>query len=243
MALVAGGFVRAQDAQSNPGGNAAEASGSALIRTQVEYIEVTQKDMVELLYGPRDAGDDSKLRDKLQEMMKKGKARMVETQMVVCRSGEKSATQSIQEYIYATEYEPSDVPNEVNRAGKNTGQLVRALSTAPTPTAFKTRNLGSTFEVVPTARNDGKTIDVELAPEIVYHVRNDKLGEWSEGEGKRVDLQMPVIYTVRMNTGITLPTGKYVLAAALSPKDDEGFPDFEKKILIFVKADVLKMGS
>ena len=54
--------------------------------------------------------------------------------------------------------------------------------------------------------------------------------------------QMPVMYSMRTSTGITLLDGTYCFVAALSPKSAEGFPDFDKKLMVFVRADVVTVG-
>jgi hypothetical protein len=50
---------------------------------------------------------------------------------------------------------------------------------------------------------------------------------------------MPTFYTLRINSNITLTLGNYLLLAALSPKDKNGHPDFTRKLMVFVKADVI----
>ena len=50
------------------------------------------------------------------------------------------------------------------------------------------------------------------------------------------------MYTLKLNTGVTLAAGQYCLVAAVSPKSKEGFPDFTRKLMVFVKADVLTIG-
>ncbi len=55
-------------------------------------------------------------------------------------------------------------------------------------------------------------------------------------------IQMPVFYSLRTSTGLTILDGTYALAAALSPKGPEGFPNFEKKLMVFVRADVVTVG-
>ena len=161
--------------------------------------------------------------------------------MVVCRSGEKSTSESIREYIYPTEYEPSEVPSKVNAEGDKTGEKLKDLATPPTPTAFEMRNLGSILEVEPILGADGSMIDLRLAPELVWHVKNEVWSEWRDHRGNS-DIKMPVMYTLRLNTGVTLRKGQYQLVAALSPKDEKGFLDSERKVIVFVKADILTVG-
>ncbi|GAA5496954.1 hypothetical protein Rhal01_03142 [Rubritalea halochordaticola] len=234
-----GTAVYAQE-EFDPTGELAEAYLPKVIQMQVEYIEVPQATVLELMYGEKKSADDSKLRAELQKMLKEGKATMMESQMVVSRSGEKATSESIREYIYPTEYEPSEVPNKVDANGEETGEGLRSLATPPTPTAFETRNLGSTLEVEPILSEDGFTVDVRFAPELVWHVKNEVWAEWRDDRGN-ADIKMPVMYTMRVNTGLTVTTGRYHLACTMSPKDKDGFPDPTRKVMMFVKADVLKV--
>ena len=88
---------------------------------------------------------------------------------------------------------------------------------------------------------DGKIIDLRFVPEIVYHVGNQVWAEW-KGEHGNSPVQMPTFYTLRINTAVTLADGHFMLAAALSPKNKEGIPDFTRKLMVFVKADVIESG-
>ena len=139
----------------------------------------------------------------------------------------------------------TELPNEVHIKDKKKADFPegprRDLATGPMPTAFDTRNLGSTLEIEPTVSSDGKIIDLRLVPEIVYHVGNQVWTEW-KGEHGNSPVQMPTFYALRVNTAVTLDDGKYLLAAALSPKNKEGSTDFTRKLMVFVKADVIATG-
>ena len=170
-----------------------------------------------------------------------GKAKVMETLLCTGRSGQKSTTESIEEFIYPTEYEPASFADEGKKQepGKTeTADAGKREALGPTPTAFETRNLGSTVEIVPTVSDDGKTIDLRLVPEIVYHVENEIWAEWKDEHGS-AHVQMPVMYTLRLNTVVKLANGKPLLVGALTPKNDKGAPDRDRKLMVFVKADVL----
>jgi hypothetical protein len=53
---------------------------------------------------------------------------------------------------------------------------------------------------------------------------------------------MPTMYTMRLTTAVTLVDGQPTLVAALSPKGENGFPDFKRKVMVFVRCDVLTVG-
>ena len=117
----------------------------------------------------------------------------------------------------------------------------RDHATGPTPTSFETRNLGSTLEIEPTVGADGKIIDLRFSPNIVYHVGNETWAEW-KGQYGDASIRMPTMYSLRLTTALTLLAGQPLLVAALSPKGEDGFPDFKRKLLIFIRCDVLTLG-
>jgi len=213
-----------------------------MIRVQVEFIEVAHEDLTALMDSEA-AKSDTTLRMKVGELVKAKKATIYETLMAVARPGQKATTESIEEYIYPTEYEPPELPNEIHTTedGEKVKSDGKDYATGPTPTAFETRNLGSTLEIEPNIGADDKIIDLRFSPEMVFHVRNET---WAEWKGKHGDapIQMPVMYSMRTSTAITLLDGTYCFVAALSPKSAEGFPDFDKKLMVFVRADVVTVG-
>jgi hypothetical protein len=215
------------------------------IRVQVEFIDVSHEQLTELLFGEKAPANDVELRKQVAQLIKDGKANILETLLCTARSGQKATSESVEEYIYATEYEPAEMVNELNfkneEAAESAKVTRRDFATGPTPTAFETKNLGSTLEIEPTLGEDNKIIDLRFLPEIVYHVGNEIWAEWKGVHGDS-PIQMPKFYKVSVNTSVTLADGKTMLVAAISPKDEEGNPDFTRKLMVFVKADVLTTG-
>ena len=213
---------------------------SKIVRVQVEYIEVPHETMTELLSEPRTSTNDTPLRAKLQELVKEGKAKMTETQMVNARSGQSASTESVHEYIYPIEYEaPQLVMNNVPENDKP--QVLPPVGKPPFPAAWETRNIGSTLEIRPTISENDKVIDLLLNPTLVYHTGNNVWHEEIKGEDT-YRVQMPNFYKVEVNNSMTLIAGQPFLMAAVSPKDEKGEADLTKKVLIFVRADVLTVG-
>lgn len=215
------------------------------IRVQVEFIDVSHEQFTELMFGPKPPANDGELRQQVAQLIKDGKATVMETLLCTTRSGQKATTESVEELIYPTEYEPATLPKNIHvkdeEAAEKAKVNVRDLATGPTPTAFDTRNVGSTLEIEPNLSSDHKTIDLRLVPEIVYHVGNEVWAEW-KGEHGNSPVQMPTFYALSLNTAVTLTEGHFMLAAALSPKSKEGNPDFTRKLMLFVKADVVATG-
>lgn len=218
------------------------------VRVQVEFIEMPHELLTEFLYrsSPRSA-DAGVLRDAVQARVKKGDAAILETMICTARSGEKALVESIQEYIYPTTYEPGKVPNSLTVSlGTGTGPegSTPALDAGkfigpPTPASFETRNLGSTLEVEPTLGGDGRIIDLRFAPTLVWHTGDTYYMEHKDASGNVTKVQMPEIYSIRMNTALTCLDGQYNMQGIATPKAAEGEADPSRKIMIFVKCDVL----
>lgn len=225
----------AQD-EFDPLGEVAEQELPKMVRVQVEFIEVPQETMTGLLYGPKKSANDTELRAKLQELIGKKEARMLETQMVTARSGQKAMGESIHEYIYPTEYAPPELPAHYTKTPPPSPIRIPAI-----PTAFETRNVGSTLEIEPTIDVSGSMIDLRFLPELVYHTGNETWQEVTEGKDT-YQVQMPNFYKISVNTSVALITGQPFLVSAASPKNDAGDADFSRKVLIFVRADVLTVG-
>lgn len=215
------------------------------VQVQVEFVEMAHDDLTKLLFlSDSGSADATPLRKTVAGMVKKGDAKVLETMMVVARSGEKATSEGISEFIYPTEYEPPELPSEVDLPDKDGGlspediKALWALRTPATPTSFETRNLGSTLEVGPNIGERGRIIDLMLSPEIVWHAGNTVWVETKDALGNVSKIEMPRMYKLSVRTAITCIDGQYNLVAVLSPKDQEGITDFSRKVMVFVKCDI-----
>lgn len=214
-------------------------SAPHVIQVQVEWIDLPHENLTELLlqHSPGTANATG-LRMKVQHLVKAGTAKVLETQLLVARSGEKALTESIAEFIYPTEYVDPEAIRRVKEDGKvveirneNKGSVV--------PTSFETRNLGSTLEIEPTLDESGKIIDLRFAPDLSWQTGRTLWQERKDEFGSVIRVEMPEIYTIRTTTSLALRGGVYSLAAVLSPKDQNGRTDLTRKVMMFVKADRL----
>jgi len=115
-----------------------------MIRVHAEFIEMSQPTYTKLMAKPRTSANDTDLRAECAKHIEKKEARIIESMCVTACPGQTTTSESILEFIHPTEYDPGEVPNEVN------GQAAAPNSpfgSPPTPTAFDTKNTGSTFEV------------------------------------------------------------------------------------------------
>jgi general secretion pathway protein D len=91
---------------------------------------------------------------------------------IVVRGGQRSKIEVIREFPYPTEFDPPQIPQTFGGggslfggAGGGTGASFPVTPT--TPSSFTFRNTGVTMEVEATVGEDGYTIDLNLAPEVV----------------------------------------------------------------------------
>ena len=199
-----------------------------------EFIEVEHEAFSDWLLENSLKADATDLRREVQRWVKEGDAEIVETTVVHARSGNRAKVESIEEVIYPTEYDPSEVPSH---ATAQDGAEIPV--TAPTATAFETRNVGVTLEIEPNVRPDRGVIDLRIAPEIV-----DLLGlvTWQEYRDQwgNSDLRMPIFESLRTSQGMELVPGRHALMGLLSPKKRKGKE--EEKVLLFVKATLVEGG-
>lgn len=208
----------------------------AVVQVQVEFVEMSHEALTKLLFLAKPASSDAtQLREQVQDMVAKNEAKVLETQLVVTSSGRKGTAESIQEFIYPTEFETPSLD-----ANKKTDlpNLGGSFPFNPaTPTAFETRNVGSTLEVEPTISEDRGIIDVRVLPELIWHTGNRTWHEGKDQAGNPYKIQMPNFNTLRFNSNVTCVNGQYTLAAVLSPKNEKGEVDLTRKLMVFVKCD------
>lgn len=207
-----------------------------MIQCQFECVEVSHKDLTKLLFlRDQSLADATKLRKELQDMVATEKAQVVDTMMVIARSGQRAKTESILELIYPTAYEPPVAPP--NESYKDAPENSMPFSPA-TAVEFETRNLGLNVEVEPSISDNNQMIETVIAWEIVDH-HNDKIWQkYKDERGNEVEIKMPLFYVNRINTSIVARTGAYSLVGIVNPKNAEGKRDTTRSWLVFLKCEV-----
>ncbi len=172
--------------------------------------------------------------------------------VVMARSGQRAKVESVREVVYPTKYIPAglavnsgetDGKKVESESGPEKGGGVEKRALLPTPDAFETRNVGTTLEVDPVLGADGSTVDLSLSPEIVYHVGEEEYGVYREGESEVV-AKVPLFYTMKVTTQVTMIDGEYCFVAVQSPfQEEDDLADRERKVMVFFKTDVIYVGS
>jgi hypothetical protein len=215
-----------------------------IVRTRVEFIEVPHATFTTLMAGGQTIANDDAIRAQAGQLIAKGEAKLLESMLAVSPSGHKLRTQSIREFAYATEYEPAEVPSIVRLAASDLieKEHLPELATGPTPSAWDTRNLGSTLEVESSITDFGRSVFLEFRPEIVHHSGNQVWVGW-KGRHGRANIEMPDFYTLRCTGSVMIPEGRFLMVAALDPRDAAGVTDPSRKVMVFVKCDILDTGK
>jgi hypothetical protein len=201
---------------------------------------------------------DTELYKHLVEQLEKGSVKQELCTVLRCRSGNKAKTESVLEYIYATEYESALLPNNIGlgvSAPKTDDKVaettipkpvepiatssvisLEGLRTPATPTAFETRNTGESLEMELTLSQDRKKVSLKIAPEHVQLVDQTKHGqEFSE-------TKMPEFETRRINTSAELVLGKpFLLGTVSRPTTSKADPDAANRVSFsFVTVNLVK---
>ncbi len=172
----------------------------------------------------------------MQSLVEEDLAEVVETLLCTGRSNQVIQARTGLELVYPTEYarpgEPTSAADEESAEATRTGR--------PHPMDFDMRELGSTMRLEPVVDPTGQVVDLRIECESVHHVKNETWAEWKDSLGD-ASVRMPALYSVNVETSVTLLAGKPLMIAAISPKAEDGQPDTNRKLMIFVRCDVLKV--
>jgi general secretion pathway protein D len=158
---------------------------------------------------------------------------------VTAKNGQKATIEIIREFIYATEYEPPELPQNNNNGGNilGGGGGNAGIATPATPSAWETRNTGVTLEIEPNIANNNYVIDLRFVPEIVefegfinygspiLSPTTDVFGNPTTTVITENRIEMPVFSTRRVNTSLSIYDGYTVAVGGLIREDVQNVQD------------------
>lgn len=216
------------------------------LEVQAEYVEMSHEALTELLflYNPTEV-DATELRSKVQDLVKAGRAKVLETQFVHTRDGAKSLAEAGPQRAWPRDFPPPTFtvvhpPGKPGSFSPNHLTALAALVTPPTPTGFDRWQQGSQLEVEPVKIPGKEVVILDLTGTLTWQLKDTAWTEWVDPFGSRSTHLTPKFYTLRFQARLGLKSGQYGVAAALSPKDSRGDPDLNRKVLVFVKATLLR---
>lgn len=163
---------------------------------------------------------------------KKG-ADVVSKPATITRSGQTSKIEIIQEFIYPTEYETPEIPQQIGDPnGFAVGNVNNPPITPAMPTAFEKRDVGVVLEVSPVVSADRRYVELALKPELTNFdgfvnygtpitqpaVQSGIVGVLNNNE--RVTLTpnrilQPVFSTTRADTSVTVADGSTIIIGGM----------------------------
>lgn len=160
------------------------------------------------------------------------------------RNGQLSKSESIDEFPFPTEFDPSQIPQTMSMdSAKPVSPAVGSGSSAYpwphtpiTPTSFTIRNLGWSAEAELTFSEDGKYADLNLAPgyvRMVSHIPWALTGE----------IQYPVMEAQKVSTQIAAIIGRPTIVSTFSPPLNTGVAGgnkIDRTWLLFVTVNVVE---
>jgi len=144
-------------------------------------------------------------------------------EFLMLRTAEKQNTTSeeIREMIYATEFEPPELPNQIDGLVDNI-EKAKMLVTPANPTSFDTKKVGNILEAELAAAKDGQ-IHVRSSLTLVNY-----LGKRTWGQ-EMAETEMPRFTVQSINTSLNLSPDSPVLIGSISPPDALQ-PEGEKRV-------------
>ena len=209
--------------------------GPKNVQIDVEYIEVPEPVITSILHEAKPPKSGSAWKTAIDKLLKDEKARITASLSVTTKSGQRATVESVQELTYPTEFDPAK-----GRAQSSPSVPAQVTgSDVPTPTAFEMRPVGARFEVEPTIGQDGKTIDLNIAPEITSKDGESVHQEIPNGTQTLATIRQPVFHTAKSTTSVTLFDGGSTLLGILIPHNEAGENDSTRRVLCVVTARLI----
>lgn len=200
--------------------------------------------MAPAVFGIAGVFTDPQFQVMIRALSQKKGVDLLSAPSVMARSGQRAKIEVIREFIYPTEYDPPEIPNQfggtTTLGGVGGGATGGGFPVTPaTPTAFETRNTGVTLEVDPVLGADEFTIDLNLAPEVVEFdgfinygspiltSSVNALGLVTPVVVTENRIEMPIFNTRKVTTQVTIWDGQTVALGGLIREDIQ---DIEDKI-------------
>lgn len=165
---------------------------------------------------------------------------------VTTKSGQPATVEVVREFIYPTEFDPPQIPQQVGTttgtstltlAGTGSSSIGSFPVTPTTPTAFEMRPVGVRMEVEPTLGADGYTIDLNLSPEVtefegfinygspIQTGAADALGNPTTVVLTENKIEQPVFSSRKLKTSVTVFDGATVVMGGLIREDVQDVED------------------
>lgn len=177
------------------------------VRVEVLMAAMPQANALALL---PDLRDPAKIEGAVNEILKAidhNEGTLMGYPVVQTLDGDRGVAEDISELIYPTEFDPPMVPSTVTLPTAITG----TADNYAIPTAFETRNVGSTLEVEPRVIGNGEWISLNLVPQLVQFICFDSYKSGKAMDGKPLTVDQPRFFTTRATMSLKVRNGQRCL--------------------------------
>lgn len=215
----------------------------------LEMIEVESSRFADwALSHPVDPTSATRLRREVQEWMKSGKARLVETSVAHVRSGHSARIASVSEVISPTEYRyplrqtvtmTTDQKKDINDNTRTVRTTVEEplRGVAPSGHQFAAREVGTILEVAVEIDPEASTTRVTLSGELGHSMRTLHWTATAAG-GDSESFEAPVFEKNAIQTELVLHDGAYgFVGAGKLPESRRSLENKDSLLLLFLRAD------
>lgn len=166
---------------------------------------------------------DPELYQQIVAAVEKETARQESFIMLRAKSGLTAKTESVSEQTFPTEFAEPTLPGSFSGAANTAPSNPVALPAVPT--AFETRNVGTTVEVEPSLGEDGQFVNVRMIPEMITQAGRES---WGQG---LATAQMPIFETQRIGTSINCHINQpFLLGTINRPPVSKVDPDSANRV-------------
>lgn len=139
-------------------------------------------------------------------------------------SGQRCVAESLYEKRYPTAF---GLPSEFGlqpspSTPKADSEKTNTINDSPAPTAFETRNIGTTLEVEPVVLPDGERIRLSLVPQRVGLAGFETFHTGATKSGQQIKIDQPQFYSLRTANTLTVRNGHpYLIAVHKIPEQND----------------------
>jgi len=199
------------------------------LTAECQMLVVPQKLALTLIPELLDDATFTQAWERLQPLLATGEVKQVAHLIVRGQAGAKLSSASVEEFRYATEFDPVKLPEDVPKE-----KAVEFLKHWPlvgiTPLAFETRNIGPSLELQANVSEDGEWLTARVNPMHVRLLRMEKIDAGVLPSGVHLSVEQPQFYTVQSVLEMHLSAGQRILAGVHTLLGNEGLELFILRI-------------
>lgn len=207
------------------------------ISATAEFIQVDAEWFATTMeaFGSRSL-DGRLIRNQVQDQLSEGKATIIDIAMTAGQATNAThQSEGVTEIIYPTEYDPPQPSPVLDKLpSTETTEHFWPAGAYPTPTAFNTRNTGTTLKTTIDDLGETKGYLMDIVAESVRHQGETASNAYVTPHGEEPQCPMPLFTTHRVTSSLYVQPGEVLLLGAMTPRTKTG-ADREHRLLIFLR--------